>query len=117
MKGVKEARCFSLMMDDVECHHAEQLLICWRFVDKECNIRERFFEFRNFEQKNGEFVFREIMRIIEKHFNIEICHGQAYDGAVNMSSQNVGVQKQLKDFCKKFAYTHCYNHNLSLVVV
>ena len=40
------------------------------------------------------------MRIIEKHFNIEICHGQAYDGAVNMSSQNVGVQKQLKDFCK-----------------
>ena len=57
------------------------------------------------------------MRIIEKHFNIEICHGQAYDGAVNMSSQNVGVQKQLKDFCKKIAYTHCYNHNLSLVVV
>ena len=70
------------------------------FRCKECNIRERFFEFRNFEQKNGEFVFREIMRIIEKHFNIEICHGQAYDGAVNMSSQNVGVQKQLKDFCK-----------------
>lgn len=70
------------------------------FRCKECNIRERFFEFRNFEQKNGEFVFREIMRIIEKHFNIEICQGQAYDGAVNMSSQNVGVQKQLKDFCK-----------------
>ena len=39
------------------------------------------------------------------------------DGAANMSSQAVGVQKRAKDLCKKAIYTHCSGHNLSLVVV
>ena len=34
-----------------------------------------------------------------------------------MSSQGVGVQKGVKHLCKKAFYTHCCNHNLSLVVV
>ena len=34
-----------------------------------------------------------------------------------MSSQAVGVQKRVKDLCKKAVYTHCCGHNLSLVVV
>ena len=39
------------------------------------------------------------------------------DGAANMPSQAVGVQKRAKDLCKKAIYTHCSGHNLSLVVV
>ena len=60
------------MADEVQSHHTEQLPICLRFVDKECNIREEFLEFGKCEQTNGESVFREIMRIIEKNnLNIE----------------------------------------------
>ena len=33
-----------------------------------------------------------------------------------MSSEAVGVQKQIKDQCEKAAYTYCCGHNLSLVV-
>ena len=39
------------------------------------------------------------------------------DGATNMPSQAVGVQKRAKDLCKKAIYTHSSGHNLSLVVV
>ena len=118
VEEVKEAKFFSLMADEVESHHTEQLPICLRFVDKECNIREEFLEFGKCEQTNGESVFKEIMRIIEKNnLNIEFCRGQGYDGAANMSSQAVGVQKRVKDLCKKAVYTHCCGHNLSLVVV
>ena len=63
---MKEAKFFSLMADKVESHHTKQLPICFRFVDKECNIREEFLEFGKCQQTNGESVFKEIMRIIEK---------------------------------------------------
>ena len=118
MEEVKEAKFFSLMANGVESHHTEQLPICLEFVNKECNIREEFLEFGKCEQTNGESVFREIMRIIEKNnLNIEFCRGQGYDVVANMSSQAVGVQKQVKDLSKKAVYTHCCSHNLSLVLV
>ena len=118
VEEVKEAKFFSLMADEVEGHHTEQLPICSRFVDKKCNIREEFLEFGKCEETNGESVFKEIIRIIEKdNLNIEFCHDQEYDGAANMSLQAVGVQKRAKDLCKKAIYTHCCGHNLSLVVV
>ena len=34
-----------------------------------------------------------------------------------MFSQAVGVQKRVKNLCKKAVYTDCRGHNLSLVVV
>ena len=118
VEEVKEAKFFSLMADEVESHHTEQLPIRLRFVDKKCNIREEFLEFGKCEQTNGEFVFKEIMRVIEKNnLNIEFCRGRGYDGVANMSSQAAGVQKRVKDLCKKTVYTHFCGHNLSLVVV
>ena len=80
------------MADEVESHHTEQLPICLRLVDKECNIREEFLEFGKCEQTNGGSLCKEIMRITEKNnLNIEFCRGQGYDGAANMSSQAVVV--------------------------
>ena len=66
MEEVKEAKFFSLMVNEVESHHIEQLPISLRFVDKECNFREGFLEFGKCAQTNGESVFKEIMRVIEK---------------------------------------------------
>ena len=110
VEEMKEAKFFSLMADEVESHHTEQLPICLPFVDKECNVREEFLKF--------ESVFKEIMCIIEKNnLNIEFCRGQWYDGVANMPSQAVGVPKRVKDLCKKAVLTQCYGHSLSLVVV
>ena len=39
---------------------------------------------------------------IEKNnLNIEFCRSQRYDGAANISSQTLGVQKRVKDLLKK----------------
>ena len=63
---MKEAKFFLLMKTEVESHHTEQLPICSRFADKEWNIKEEFLEFGKCEQINGESLFKEIMRILEK---------------------------------------------------
>ena len=105
------------MADEVESHHTEQLPICVRFVDKECNIREKSPEFGKCVQTNGESIFKELMRNIEKAgLDIELCRGQGYDGASNMSSETVGVQQRIKELCENAVYTHCCGHHLSLVV-
>ena len=79
------------MADEVESHHNKQL-------PKKRNIREEFLEFGKCEQTNLESVSnKEIVCIIEKNnLNIEFCCGQGYDGAANMSSQAVGLQKRVK---------------------
>ena len=115
---VKEAKFFSIMTDEVESHRTEQLPVCVRLVVNECNIREEFLEFGKYVQTNGESIFKELMRIIEKAgLDTELCRGQGYDGASNMSSEIVGVQQRIKELCEKAVYTHCCGHNLTLAVV
>ena len=50
--------------------------------------------------------------IRKSNLDIKNCVGQGYDGASNMSSEAVGVQKLIKKFSEKAAYTHCFRHNL-----
>ena len=46
------------------------------------------------------------MRIIEKAgLDVELCRGQGYDGASNMSSETIGVQQRIKELCEKLS-TH-----------
>ena len=42
---VKEATFFSVLADEVSSHNVEHLAMCLRFVDSECNIREKFVAF------------------------------------------------------------------------
>ena len=112
-----EAKFFSKIADEVESHKVEQLPICIRFVDKNNNIREEFLEFGRCEQLSGKVIANEITRVLEKsNLDIKNCRGQGYDGASNMSSEAVGVQKQIKKLCEKAVYTHCCGHNLNVVI-
>ena len=87
---VKKAKFFTILADEVESHHVEQLPICVRFVDKSNDIREEFLKFGRCTQVNGESISNEILQIIKKaDLDIMNCHGQGYDGASNISSQAV----------------------------
>ena len=87
---VKKAKCFTILADEVESHHVEQLPICVRFVDKSNDIREEFLKFGRCTQVNGESISNEILRVIKKaDLDIMNCRGQGYDGASNMSSEAV----------------------------
>jgi len=47
---------------------------------------------------------------------IENVRGQGYDGAANMSSDNVGVQRRIRERSPKAVYVHCSGHCLNLVI-
>ena len=86
-------------------------------MNKNNNIRDKFLEFGRCEQLSGKVIANEIIRVLEKsRLDTKKCRGQGYDGASNMSSEAVGVQKQIKKLCEKAVYTRCCLPDLNLVI-
>ena len=115
---IKTVKFFTILADEIESHHVEQLLLCIRFVDDKKNMREEFLEFGKCTRLTGKAIANQIIHIIVKAgLDIKDSRGQGYHGASNMSSEAVGVQARIKMLFEKAVYTHCCGHNLSLVVV
>ena len=57
-RAVNCARFFLILVDEVESHHVEQLPLCITFVDDDNNIREKFLEFGQCEQIDGNPLLR-----------------------------------------------------------
>ena len=66
IKEIKDAKLFSILPDEVENHHVEQLPICIRFVDANSSIREEFLEFGRCKRLNAEAIAKEILRVLKK---------------------------------------------------
>ena len=67
----------------------------------------------------GFYIFWKNLIYILKKVGLDVnnCWGQDYDGAVNRSSEAVGVQRIIKNNgSEKSVYTHCCGHNLALVI-
>ena len=50
------------------------------------------------------------------NIDIKKIKGQGYDGAKNMSSEQVGVQAYIKQISPLAMYTHCSGHFLNLLL-
>ena len=118
VKEINRARFFSILADEVESHHVEQLPLCIRFVDDDDNVREEVLEFGQCKRIDGKSIAEEILYILRKvGLDVNNCQGQRYDGAANMSPEAVGVQRIIKsNGTEKGVYTHCCGHNLALVI-
>ncbi|XP_037534998.1 zinc finger MYM-type protein 1 [Nematolebias whitei] len=94
---IKEAKFYSILADEVTSHNIEHMAFCVRFVDRESNIREEFLTFVPLSHTTGVYLAKTILQTIEKiGLDPSNIRGQGYDGAANMSSQNVGVQAEIK---------------------
>ena len=109
VKEINRARFFSILADEVEDCHAEQLPLCIRFVYDDNNIREEFLEFGQCKRIDGKSIAEEILYILKNvDLDVNNWRGQGYDGATNMSSEAVGVQRIIKNnITEKSVYTHC----------
>ena len=58
---VMKTKSFTILADEIEIHHVEQLPICLRFVDKSNAIRKEFLEFGRCTQVNGEAIPNKIL--------------------------------------------------------
>lgn len=114
---VREAKFFSIMVDEVIVHNKEQMPLCVRFVDSERNIREEFIQFTIPERVTGEAIACDIIQSLDQ-LRLDVTHirGQGYDGAANMSSDRVGVQARIRQESPLAVYMHCSGHCLNLVL-
>ena len=60
---IKTAKFFTILADEVESHHVEQLPLCIRFVDDKKNVCEVFLEFRKYMRVTGEAIAYQIIHI------------------------------------------------------
>ena len=112
------------MADEVTSHNKEELALCARFIDKSNDVREDFIAFIHLPRITGEVIAETIVSTLQG-LGLEIENvrgydgtrvGQGYDGAANMSSDNVGVQRRIRERSPKAVYVHCSGHCLNLVI-
>ncbi|XP_063752986.1 52 kDa repressor of the inhibitor of the protein kinase-like [Eleginops maclovinus] len=117
VEEVRHAQMYTVLADEVTSHNEELMPMCVRFVDKDLNIREELLEICTLPRITGRHIASAIKDVLS-HLSIEIadCRGQGYDGASNMSSENVGVQALIKKDAPKAVYMHCNGHCLNLVI-
>ena len=117
VQEVKDAQIYTIMVDEVTSHNVELMPLCIRFVDKNHDIREELLEICVLPRITGQHTAARIKGVLT-HLGIQLsdCRGQGYDGASNMSSENVGVQALIKKDAPKAVFTHCSGHCLNLVI-
>ncbi|XP_029197148.2 52 kDa repressor of the inhibitor of the protein kinase-like [Acropora millepora] len=116
LKEIQKAKFFAIMADEATSHNDEQLSLCLRFVDEGKNIREEFIEFVHMDKVSGHSIAI-LHSLDEKQLDATHIRSQTYDGAAAMSSENVGVQKRIREVSSWAMYSHCAGHCLNLVIV
>ena len=84
-KEINRARFFSILADEVESHHVEQLSLCIRFVDGDNNVGEEFLEFEQRKRIDRKSIAEEILYILKKvGLDVNNFQGKEYDGTANV---------------------------------
>ena len=96
MGGLKAARWYAILADDVTSHNIEHYAICARFVDQNNDIREEFLAFIGLDRITGAEIADAIIKFLQDNDDpVANMRGQGYNGASNMSSNHVGVQARI----------------------
>ena len=76
---------FSVLADEFDSHHVEQLPLCIRFVDDDNDIRDEFLEFGQSKRTDGKSIAEEIYDKLKKvGLDVNNCQGQRYDNAADI---------------------------------
>ena len=117
VKEIKAATFYSILADEVTSHNREELAFCISFVDQNKDIREEFLSFLHVPRITGELIASTMIQFLQDvNLDLKNIRGQGYDGAANMSSDNVGVQRKIKNESPKAVYVHCSGYCLNLVI-
>ena len=90
--------------------------VCLRYVDDNKDVQEDFVGFIKLPRITAEVIATKIAQLVALGLDPANIRGQGYDGASNMSSDNVGVQARIKEKSPKAAFIHCSGHCLNLVI-
>lgn len=121
VQEVSEALAYSIICDETtDISTREQLSICIRYITKidgHIKINERFLGFVHVSDTTGDNLHHTIKQYLQQlGISLNKMHGQAYDGASNMSGKFKGVASRFQEEEPKALYTHCHAHLLDLAV-
>ena len=96
----------------------EQMTIVLRFIDKDGNIKERFFDIVHVKDTTTATLKKELSVVLSRH-NLDVSNirGQGYDGASNMRGKWNGLQALFFNDNPYAYYVHCFAHRLQLALL
>lgn len=116
LTNIKAAEHFALMEDETrDISGKEQFAISIRWVTQDYVINEDLITFAEVKQTDGATLTSTLKNVlICNRLQISKCHGQAYDGASNISGHLNGVAARIQKEQPKAHYVHCVAHSLNL---
>lgn len=117
-QSLQSTDAFTIMADEcVDLSNAEQLTICFRWVDSDLEVHEEFAGLYQIPDITADTIVH-VLKDCLTRMNLQWsrCRGQCYDGAANMSGHRSGVSTQILSLEPRALYTHCYGHSLNLAM-
>ena len=93
LADIKEAKYFAVILDSTpDKAHRDQFSFVIRFC-LECKVYERFITFLQISNHIEKLMAEEVFSFMQKHdIDIELCKGQSYGNASNMTGIYQGLQ-------------------------
>lgn len=119
LDDVRSARYYGIIVDGTpDSSHKEQLVFVFRYVLQvfaKWEITESFIKLVHCDKKTGVEIAEVIKNVLEEcGIDFQLCRGQGFDNAPNMSGIFNGVQAILSKENQQAYYTPCNAHSLNL---
>ncbi|XP_028998771.1 zinc finger MYM-type protein 1-like isoform X1 [Betta splendens] len=82
-----------------------------------CEVKEAFLGFTDVSDRRAPAVAAFVLGVLEEYKCVEKLVAQTYDGAVVMTAELDAVQARVREKAPEAMFTHCYAHNLNLVLM
>eukprot|EP00794_Sanderia_malayensis_P015939 gene15939-biopygen13560 len=114
--SIKEAKYYSIIVDSTpDVSHVDQLTLVVRYIENGKPV-ERFVGFTPIKSHKSESLTSDILETLKAlTLDIDLCRGQSYDNASNMSGKYTGVQARIKEVNSCAPYMPCASYSLNLV--
>ena len=116
LSEIRKANSYSIIADEAtDVSNKKQFGISFRWVSDDFSIHERPLELINVPKTDSKTLTMLIKDcLIRFILPIAQCHGQAYDGAANMSGHVSGVAAQIQSEAPTALFVHCLAHSTNL---
>ena len=115
---IERAGMYSMLIDECKDNAGhEELSTCFRFVNDEGEVQERFYELTRLKQTDANTIVKEgALPASEQFASSSTLLALGADGASVMSGCYEGVAAKLKRSYRWLLYVHCAAHRLNLIV-
>ena len=116
---IERAGMYSILIDECKDNAGhEELSTCFRFVNDEGEVQERFYELTRLKETDANTIVKEgVLPTSEQFASLSTLLALGADGASVMSGCYEGVAAKLKRSYPWLLYVHCAAHRLNLIVV